>query len=362
MKAWFDGGLHLITGGSHFLFDPSDYYDPHPCPPARTRKPDVVLVSHAHADHANMVESYNNIPKVMHPATRDILSSNKIMFKRVKKTIPLMKKRGVVPGRYDPVEYNGMCIEAFDSGHCIGSVQFKITSGEGSFVFTGDVNLEGSVALKPAEAIPCDHLFIESTMGKSDMIAPVRADSYNAIHDFLKESFDAGNTISVIYGHAIGKGQEITKMLNYFDDLDIQNILVDGRAFYVNKLYEKYELPIGFYREYNKNSFEIPDENTVIYYDLYRMNTGKSTVMKSLGLDAEPPSLITSAFGEKEFNFPIITISSHSDFNGLNLYVRRAIKKESGKVTTFHGSHGEFADHLQSEGYDASDCHETVVG
>jgi len=293
----------------------------------------------------------------MHPATHAIIKR----FRKAKKPYLLKMERDMGSTRYKPIKYKHAIIEAFDAGHCVGSVQFRVQTSRGAFVFTGDVNNDPeNIAFPPARPIEGNFVAIESTMGDPTMIAKRRSEIYQSIRDFLASSLGNGSSFAVFYGHALGKGQEITKLLNCTSGISLDHVVVGDRTFRNNKIYEKYESPIGRYQQMEKT---IPPGKTVLFLDLYQMNKDRTTAARKFKLEHEPPSLIVSAFGDPSFNMPSIVLSSHADFNGLNQYVDSAMAqtKGSGIVIPFHGSHGKLAACLRSRGYAAIDPHEGIV-
>jgi len=356
MLTWFDGGLHLVDGAAHLLFDPSNQYGPHSSPPD-CGDPNLVLISHAHSDHCNTAEQYNDCPQVMHPATLDIIK----MYRKIKKPVVLKIESRGEDTKYKSMKFKNIAIEAHDAGHCVGSVQFRVQTSKGAFVFTGDMsNDPDNIALNSAKSIEANYLAIESTMGEPRMIAEPRPEIYRKIYDFLAGNLNNGKDIAVLYGHAIGKGQEITKLVSYFGGINIDHFLVGKRTQDINMIYEKYDSSIGRYKQFEK---VIPPGKNVFFFDLYSMNANGVTAAKKFGLDKEPPSLIVSAFGDPSFGIPMIVLSSHADFNGLNRYVDESMAqtKEGGMVIPFHGSSGVLADHLRSRGYNAVDSHSNVI-
>ena len=356
MEIWFDGGMHLVDGEAHLLFDPSNLFFPHPSPPDRGG-PNLVLISHGHSDHCNTAEQYNDCPQVMHPATLEILS----IYRKIKKPVSLkIEKRGAV-ARYKPLKFKHLTIDAYNAGHCVGSVQFRVQTSKGAFVFTGDMNNDlDNIAMRPALSVEANYLAIESTMGEPRMVAEPRPAVYRKIYDFLSDSLGDGRNVAVLYGHAIGKGQEITKLVNYLGGITVDHMLVGARTRAVNKIYEKYDSSIGKYARYDKT---IPPGKVVLFFDLYNMKANGLTAKKKFKLAEEPPSLIVSAFGDPSFGIPMIVLSSHADFTGLNRYVDESMAqtKDGGIVIPFHGSSGVFAEHLHSRGFNSADPHVNVI-
>ncbi len=350
--------MHVVVDGVHLLFDPSDWFDPHPSPVEG--KPDVVLVSHGHSDHANLIQKYNDTVKIMHPATKDILTQYN--RDKVRKDVLLRRdQRDTAGSDHVPIKVKGLVIEAFDAGHCIGSVQFKITSPtDGTIVFTGDINTAGSMALAGGKILPADILIIESTMGKPGMNMVPRASAYASVHSFLQEQWESGKRIVAIYGHSIGKGQEMTMLLNSINGNPSYDVYVDPRTAYVNRVYERYLIPMG---AYNDTGSLVPTGNgklSVVFSDLYNLLKSGGTVESKLKLASRPPAMVVSAFpDEAAKEYPVISLSSHDDFDGLNRYVDASVGKK-GKVVTFHGFHAELASHLQSRGINAIDAHREI--
>lgn len=342
------------------LFDPvKKYYDPHPDPP-RSKKPDLILITHGHTDHSNDIASYPPIKKIMHAATAEIL---RYRYKIIKGDIILekMAKPGEIEDIYMPIKYKNLKIEAFNAGHTIGSVQFKVTGKEGSLVFTGDANSIGTTVMRPAPILEADVLAIEATMGHPSLVTPSRAESFQIINDFLEGGFSDGNDMVVMFGNSIGKGQEITKMVNSLDIGIKKELFVENRTFDINGIYEKYMIPLGTYKPLS--AMDGKSGKKVVFMDVNKLvGSSKLTGAKMFKMDTEPPSMIVSIFGHGyEKQFQQLKMSSHDDWNGLNNYVEKSINKNGGKVAVFHGFSKEFSRHLKRRGYDSIDAHAEIL-
>lgn len=347
----------MVVDGVHLLFDPSSWFDPHPKPPDVHQPVDAVLVSHAHSDHSNLAKDFNSVKKggrfvsvpiLMHPATHDI-SSRWNKFEK-----PVFIEAG------EKMKLGGIEIQAFNAGHCMGSLQFKVESSEGSLTFTGDINTNGSVVMEPADIIPADYIAIEATMGNPSMVVPPRDEAYGVIKDFVKSHIGDGKTFIVLYGHALGKGQELVKLLNEIEE-PFFNIFVDNRTNSLNKIYERYHDMLGEYEKVNMAKL-FGGDDAVIVYDLYQLHK-KMPFHKKYGITREPPSMIISAFGVEGKDYPIINLSSHDDFNGILGYIKKADEKKDGKpkVIAFHGDHEAFCTSLREQGFYAYDSHVDVL-
>jgi putative mRNA 3-end processing factor len=359
MKAWFDDGLHFISGGIHFLFDPSSWFDPHPRPPEVKEPVDIVLVTHGHADHCNQVKKYAmkkkkgkllSVPVVMHPATRDIT------------TWWLGAKRYTLIRQGQSCHYLDAKIEAFEAGHCIGSLQYRVTTSECTFTFTGDVNsTPGSLALNKGEIVPSDYIAIDSTMGNPSHVMKSREIAYSEIYKFIKEKLFNGSNSVAIYGQSLGKVQEIVKFLWSIEGFDAK-VAVDSRSRMMNDVYEKYRGYLGKYHEINEGSFS--DEwKTVIVHDLYSLKKSKVPPLSKFNGGIELPSIIVSAFGHEDTSYPVLFMSSHDDFDGIYRYIVDAseIMGKKPVILPFHGEHESFTKEMQLAGYDATDPHVDVI-
>ena len=138
-------GLHIQTPETRLIIDPTISHLP----------PDaVVLISHAHSDH-----------------TRGFTSSNlKIATNETKRIFEVLTGRDIGHFRELPInsslKIEDIEIEALNSGHMVGSAQFKISTTEGVILYTGDLNNVDSLIVEAAEPVDCDLLIMEATYGK----------------------------------------------------------------------------------------------------------------------------------------------------------------------------------------------------
>lgn len=115
-------------------------------------------------------------------------------------------------------------IEFFHSGHIPGSVATKVSTPEGSILYTSDVNtidtkLVTKARLDGAEA---QTLIIESTYGNADH--PERKEVEGRFIDSVKEVLSSGGTVLVPV-FSVGRGQEIMTIL---EENEISPVYVDG--------------------------------------------------------------------------------------------------------------------------------------
>lgn len=339
MKAYFHNGLHVFMDGLHLLFDPTNVYEKDQITLYKKEpRVDIILVSHGHADHCNSIENdHDTIPTIMHEATRKIVSH----YQKIKNVTTIN-----IGGR---IEMKGVGIEAFEGGHCIGSLQFRITSVEGRFVYTGDIDTKGSLTNDPAPMIEGDFLAIECTLGDPSMEVEHREVVYTAIHAFLEDALNRSK-VSIFYGYPLGISQELVYLIN---DMGYRNlsVLVDGMPFKISELYEKHKKSLGKYSEWTNG---LPKGKVALIANLswlkYDKNIGRRINIR------KPPEFAISG---KKINdkIPHVKMSLHSSHDELMNYVENS---GATVVLPFHGKHAAFAKSIEDtlDGIEIIDVHE----
>ena len=183
---------------------------------------DLVLISHAHSDH---VAGFRlRAAKLCSPQTARLYT---VYYGGSIAGAVHMEPRF----RDDEVE-----VELRDSGHVLGSSQFRIYHREhGSLVYTGDVNLEGSIISGPGEVLECDELVIDATFGDPRLRFPPREELYEEIVRWVGSVTSSGGT-AILYAHPVGKAQELIKLLNEYMGVDP---IIDDRVYLATKVYEE---------------------------------------------------------------------------------------------------------------------------
>jgi putative mRNA 3-end processing factor len=340
MKAWFRRGFHVITGGKHLLFDPTTVYikdelKQHP----DESPPDLILVSHGHADHCNALSWMEKIPVIMHPATLDVVS----LYRDPGKIIP-----AIAGSR---IEVSGIEIEAFEAGHCIGSLQYRVTTTDGSLVYTGDVNNKGSLTNKRAPVITGDYLAIECTLGDPSIKPEYYEVVYAVLESFMKSSLDSRGS-AVIYAYPLGAVQEIIYLFNTMEPWKDFNVRIHGTAFKVTRIYEKHSgNSLGRYVELKRSTRK---ELNVVLAGLSSARY-KEEINERLAIK-KPPFMMVSG---KNTNgkIPHVNLSLHSTYKEINEYIKKC---SPVLVLPFHGKHAKFTADAIKRGIKAIDVHENV--
>ena len=224
--------------------------------------PDVILVTHAHADHIGALPVihtlYPKVPVYTTPPTADLM---KIMMKDSYK---ILEQRGLqtnslLPYTEEQVNHllesllfipaNGVLrignvsITSFRAGHILGAVMFLI-EGEGEKIFvTGDLSFQAGRTIPGAQVphdINPDVVIMESTYGNrthTDRNTEERRLA-NDVADIISEG-----GFALIPAFALGRAQEVLLVLqDYMDKGLIPEfpIYVDGLVTPISRIYKNY--------------------------------------------------------------------------------------------------------------------------
>lgn len=299
LNIFYDKGIFVESRGRRVLIDPVGL---------PRKKPDVVLISHAHRDHCNkrVIQSLN-VPIILSEATRDFLglqaSSNHII---------------VSPG--EQVEVGGLQIEAHNAGHILGSLQFRISLDK-SVVYTGDFNFEPRIILNPADILKADVLIVEATYGHPRYVFPPRRELYPQLIEKVLKLLSEGLMVTLA-ARPLGVSQELTAVLSLSK---VSVPIVHEKIWRYNVLYEKYGENLGRYLVYHSEKY-------VREKPLIAPLTVKRNKITCTGWS------VTSRHG--------IPLSSHSDFKGIVRYVR---KSQAEEIYTVYGFSKFLAEYLERE-------------
>ena len=299
MKITYNKGIFIENNNVRILLDPVGF---------PSKKPDIVLVSHAHSDHARGIwqKQLSNIPKIMSPATRKILEKKK--GKTLRNVIEIREK--------NEVEYNNFRIYAASSGHCTGSLQFKFTIKDTDIVYSGDICLEERIILNKAEQLSCDILILEATYGKPEYVFPKRTNLYRNILKWCKNNIETFNK-AFVGCRTLGTAQELTTLLSL--SILATPIFTHPAITKINKVHEEFHHKLGRFISY----YNISDVEGVMLVPLNsifkkgKLNTGVAT-----------------GWAVKSRRSGYFPLSSHADFQQLLNYA-----KNSGaeKIYTIYG-------------------------
>lgn len=205
-------------------------------------KPDAVIVSHTHLDHAGGIPIFsangNSVPiygiSVTKPLSELLLLDSIKISREEGAELPFAKTdvkntmKNFVPIEYrKPFKVHKTEVTAFDAGHIPGSIMTYLDFGKKSLLYTGDFNTNSTRLLKKAEEnLPdIDVLITESTY--SDRDHQDRKQQEKRLIEIIEDTLSSDGTCFVA-GFAVGRIDEILLVLNHFG-VDYP-IYVDGMA------------------------------------------------------------------------------------------------------------------------------------
>ena len=304
-----DGGILVEVDNKVIAFDTTS---------VPRKRPDVILISHAHRDHVNVnvINRIRSVPILMSRATYELL------FRRRSPSQGNIK----IINEKEPIEIASIEITALNAGHCVGSFQYFLNTNP-SIVYTGDFNLQNRVILRPAEVIKGEVLIIDATYGTPRYTFPNRLRLYKMLLELVKLTLEREG-VAYIAARSLGTSQEVTALIN-LSTLRIP-VLVDRRIHYINRIHEKYEK-----EELRYGLIDVAGECTCV----------KIVPLQKANLQRQYNPVITcTGWAVTWKNLTSLPLSSHSDFNGLIKYIRES---NAEIVVPVYGFINEFLDYVR---------------
>jgi Cft2 family RNA processing exonuclease len=193
-----------------------------------TRRQKVGFVSHAHADHI-----------ARHELALCTAATAKLYQHRLGS-----RRTAELPHR-QPIPFGDFTLTTYPAGHCLGSAMLLADDGEKRLLFTGDFKLGPSATCEEAELPSADILVMESTFGKPKYRMPPRAEIIAELIDLVRKTLNEGRT-PVIHGYALGKSQEVTKILTQAG-IPVQQ---HAQIFAVSQVYQDCGMDLGDVTEF----------------------------------------------------------------------------------------------------------------
>ena len=212
--------------------------------------------------------------------------------------------------------------------------------GHRRLLFTGDFKLGPSATCEEAELPQADILVMECTFGKPKYRMPPRSEVSAELIALVRKAVDQGRT-PVIHGYALGKSQEVTKILT-LAGIPVQQ---HPQIFAVSKVYKSCGMDLGDVSEFNGS---VKPGHAVVTLPKgmknYRMSGIKHPVsIATTGWAMDPG--IKYRYGV-DYALPL---SDHADFDEL---IETARQVGASEVYCTHGP-AEFVGHLQAAGFNA---------
>lgn len=288
---------------------------------ARNPDGDVVVVSHAHGDHAPRGDA----AAVCSPLTADLVAA----------------RRGV-PLRATADER----VELLPAGHVAGSRAALVTDPDGTrYLYTGDVSTRSRFYLDGFDPPEADVLIVESTYGTPEYVLP---DHETLAADILSW-LEATPEPVLLFGYSLGRAQK----LQLFAELAMRDRIFATRAIReVNEVVESH-LGVSFASKPFGRHVELGPGDALVLPSNFARSDWVDRLVAETGAKRAGFSgwALDDSFrfrGGYDAAFPL---SDHCDFPELCDLVE-AVGPE--RVYTHHGSTDALADHLTRMGYEAT--------
>ncbi len=141
-----------------------------------------------------------------------------------------------------PIEFGGLRLTTYPAGHCLGSAMLLAEDGQQSLLYTGDFKLGPSATAEEAELPRADLLIIESTFGTPEYRLPPREEVLEEFFTLVRRTLCDGK-VPVVLAYALGKGQEVTRLLT---DQGIP-VLQHRDVYRISQVYESLGTKLGTY-------------------------------------------------------------------------------------------------------------------
>lgn len=384
----------LLSGTDRILLDCGLKIHTDNCYPIEPpKKPDYVVVSHAHLDHTGFLPALfkNNSPEMV--CTPPTLAMGEII---VNDSLKIMANRGEFPFRPAHVKrmmqsasllsyrkkrmLGDTSLEFYQAGHIPGAAMCDLSDGDRRIVYSGDFKLEETKTTFASEIPPPgpDVLIMESTYYDRDH--PSRKELEIELGRQMNETLEAGGTV-LFPAFAIGRTQELLRIIRSQNhDVDIW---VDGMGYKVSELLSHYSSYMKDFKQYrhdlgtvktinhrNEREKVLHKPGVVIATAgmlqggpalgyLLRMGVESRAIFSGYCVpDTNGWNLLNKGFVEYD-GVKIKPKASHSylDFSahaGRKELFELAEKLKPDRIFTVHGDHCvEFAEELKLEGFEA---------
>ncbi len=289
-----------------------------------TRRQKVGFISHAHADHMGRHELAICTPETA------LLYRHRMGAHR--RTAELRYR--------ESMQFGPLKLTLYPAGHCLGSAMLLADDGEKRLLFTGDFKLGPSVTSVEAELPKADILVMESTFGRPKYRLPPREEVVEQLISLVRKTLASGMT-PVIHAYALGKAQEVTRLLT-LSGIKVQQ---HPMTYAVSQVYRQCGVDLGDVSEYKG-----------------RLRNGHAVVTLPQGMKnyriagiKHPVSIAVTGWAVEpgaKYRYRVdhaLPLSDHADFGQLLETVKHV---QADEVYCTHGSK-EFVGHLRAAGFNA---------
>ena len=284
-----------------------------------------IFVSHAHADHAAAFK-YPERQKYATEETYQLLHS--LGWKHLDNWQRI--KLG------DKIKIDDLVIRVHNAGHVLGSVQFEVNTPEGTVLYTGDIGLEESYTMHPADPVDCDILVVETTFGAPMFSFPKRRDiALDMVRWATMEAIPAG-LIPTLKTDSIGNAQEVIHIFNTLTKLPV---VTTKSATKVSDVYKCFGYNLEYY------DYKSPEGEELLESGKCAIISPKGSKLTNGNLDTALASGWAVLFKGRQRAF---ALSDHADFKSLLSFIRHCKPK---RVLTFHGGNmtKEFPEYVRKK-------------
>ncbi len=310
-------GTHIVLKKHHILIDP-----------LANHESDIVLISHGHSDHVN-IQAFKKLSQPIYLSRPTLEILNERAKTEIKKKNIHIIKNG------DRFKFNGITIQAFNAGHCIGSLQFKIRYNQEVIIYTGDFCVETRIGMQKGSILKGKNavLITDATYSAREYDFPPRMKLYKKILKWIESVFQEQNhSTAVIFARKLGTAQELTGLINN-STLNCE-LWVHPSIYYHNLIHTRY-YPLGNF-QYRKNLFDssLDDflfpkgsqckRNKVVLLPIFMYNRKYLPQIKRV-FGREAIAICTGWALTEHFSVRSFALSSHADYKNIQKY-----KIESG--------------------------------
>jgi predicted metal-dependent RNase len=325
VKIYKKSGMHLLLNNHHLLIDPLSH-----------QESDIVLISHAHSDHINL-QAFDKFsqPIYLSQPTLEILSARSRKDFKEKDNLHILKNK-------DEVDLDGISIEAFEAGHCVGSLQYRIKFHQKTIIYTGDFSLEVRMGMQTGRILKGKNatLITDSTYANKKYIFPTRNAIYKEILNWIGMVLKT-NKVAILFARELGTGQELTDLINNSTLGDHLNcdleLCVHPSIYFHNCIHDNYH-PIGEF-QYRKSFFDrtlddyfqpekSKDQPKRVYLLPIHMYNQKNLLELKDNYGTDALAICTGWALTQRFSIQSFALSSHADYNHIQRYFTESGAKD----------------------------------
>ncbi len=304
------------------------------------RKKDFSFVSHAHGDHTGRHETI-----LATPATLALAAEREAVRREARGLGPPRRVPAEMPVPYGrPVQMDRATVTLHPAGHILGSAQILVERGGRRLLYSGDFCPQETAAAEALEIPKADTLIMECTYGLPEHRFPRRDEVVEKLCGFVESTLASGRT-PILFCYALGKGQEVLRILSEAG----YRTAVERETWRLAKVYERFG--VGF--EHSRLLDSVVEAGEVVV----------APSLRQAGAFVDGRRLRTAAVtgwaaGGRGYRWvrgdAMIPLSDHADFEGLLSYVA-AVSPET--VYIVHGP-DEFAWYVRKAGYQVASIYD----